>query len=160
DDPRVEHGLQPGELRAVGEHPLGHGGAVDLTRLVEDPLAEPLDELALNLPVLAEQPVDDVVARDRRRTVPGERPERLALARADAARDGTRDRAGQATRGLPGAPRRPPRARDRAPTAGRRTRARPEGRRGRRPRTGRSRAVRARRRRSTAAPPRRPRPAS
>src|SRR5205814_5200158 len=52
----------------------------------------PIDQRLLHLLVLAEQPVDDLVARDRRRPVARERCERLALPRPDAAGDGDRER--------------------------------------------------------------------
>jgi len=86
----MERSLEPTELVPIGEDDLGHDGAVDLTSLVQDPLAEVLDEGTLHRFVLPQQAVDDLVARDRCRTVPREGGERLGLAGADAA--GDRDR--------------------------------------------------------------------
>ena len=77
----------------VGEDDVGDRAAVDLAGFVENALAEPVDQRLLHLLVLAEQPVDDLVARDRRGAVAPERGERLALPRSDAARDGDRERA-------------------------------------------------------------------
>ena len=59
----------------------------------EDALAEALDDRALHLRVVAQEVVDDLVARDDRGTVARERAQRLALARADPAGDGDGDRA-------------------------------------------------------------------
>jgi hypothetical protein len=52
--------------------------------------AKALDELASNLRILAEKPVDDCITRDRRRAVTCERFERFALTGPDPAGDSDR----------------------------------------------------------------------
>src|SRR5205085_7122710 len=91
-DSRMQERLEPGELLRVAEDDLCDGGAVDLARLVEDALPEALEQGAAHLVVLADQAVDDLVARDDGRSVTCKGSERLALPRADAARDGDGNR--------------------------------------------------------------------
>src|SRR5205807_9288109 len=87
-DSGMEKRLEPGELLRVAEDDFGDRVAVELARLVEDALAEAFEQRLSHLVVLADQPVDDLVARDDGRSVAREGGERLALPRADAARDG------------------------------------------------------------------------
>ncbi len=89
---RVQDRLEERELVSVAEHDLGHARSVDRAVLAEDSLTQLADERLADVGVLAEQVMDDLVARDR--GGPGflEREERLALARTDAAGDGDRDR--------------------------------------------------------------------
>src|SRR4029450_8221962 len=70
-------------------------GAVDLIVLVENLLAEALEQRAAHLRVVAQQMVDDLVTGDRRGAVSCERREGLALPRSDPARDGDGDRSRQ-----------------------------------------------------------------
>jgi hypothetical protein len=93
----VEEALEPLERLRVGEDDLRDRGAVDAAVVVEDGLAEALDELRPHGLVLGKQPVDDLVAGDDGGAVPRERREGFALAGSDAARDGDGDRSGQAT---------------------------------------------------------------
>ena len=65
-DPRMELGLEPGELGAVGEHDPADRRAIDLA-VAEDALAPALAQRRLQLLVLAIEAVDDVVGRDGRR---------------------------------------------------------------------------------------------
>src|SRR5207249_6192320 len=90
-NPRVELGLEPGELGAVGEDDPADLLPIDLAA-PEDPLAPPLPQSRLQPLVLAVKTVDDVVAGDHGGTVACERLERLALAGCDAARERDRER--------------------------------------------------------------------
>src|SRR5438128_1410176 len=90
----MEELLEPLELLAVGEDDLGDRRAVDLAGLVEDPLAEAVEEGTPHLVVVAQQPVDDLVARDHGGAVAREGGEGLAFPRSDAARDGDGERPG------------------------------------------------------------------
>src|SRR3989440_400719 len=85
---RMQQGLEPVERLGVGEDELRDRAPVDLARLVEDPVAEALDHRLAHGGVLAEEPVNDLVAGDRRGAVPCEGGEGLALPRSDAAGDG------------------------------------------------------------------------
>src|SRR5205807_6569289 len=80
---RMEQPLEPVQRLPVGEDDLGDRAPVDLAGLVEDPLAEALEQCGANLVILAEQPVDDLVARDGRRAVACEGGEGFALPRPD-----------------------------------------------------------------------------
>src|SRR2546423_9468768 len=90
----MEERLQPGELVRAVEDAVGDRGTVDLVRLVEDLATEAVEQRGSHLLFLADQPVDDLVARDHRGAVALERGQGLALARADTARDGDGDRPG------------------------------------------------------------------
>ena len=69
--------LEPGELLAVTEHDAPDALPVDLPRVVEHALAEALDDGGLDVWIVAEQVVNDLVARDHRRAVPLEGLQRL-----------------------------------------------------------------------------------
>src|SRR5262249_15969977 len=103
-DPRVEQALQPFELLAVAEDAFGDRAAVDLADVVEDPPAEPLDQLPAHVLVLAQEPVNDLVARHGGGAVAPERVEGLALPRSDAARDGDGDGRGHYSGDAGGSP--------------------------------------------------------
>jgi hypothetical protein len=90
----VQHRLEEGEFVAVAEHELGDARAVDRPVFAQDALPELAEQLLAHLGVLAEQVMDDLVARDRRGPMLLEGEERLALARTDAAGDGDRERQG------------------------------------------------------------------
>jgi hypothetical protein len=79
-DARVEQLLEPGELDRIGEDDLGDARAVGR--------AEPLLERSADLRILRIQLVDDLVRRQRGRSLTPERLQRLALPGADAAGDG------------------------------------------------------------------------
>jgi hypothetical protein len=72
----VEQALEPGELAPVGEDDRPDLRPVDLAVGPDDLLPEALDDCPLDLGVLAEQPVDDLVARDDRCAMLGERTKR------------------------------------------------------------------------------------
>jgi hypothetical protein len=85
----MEQLFKPTELVGIVEDHPRDGCAVRSLRADHfGPKA--LDELASNLQILAEKPVDDCITRDRRRPVTCERFERLALTGPDPA--GDRDR--------------------------------------------------------------------
>jgi hypothetical protein len=106
--------LEPFELGGVAEDDLGDPGAVGAVS-ADDVGAEAFRNRVRNLGIASEQPVDDLVARDRRCTVPCEGFQRRALAGPDRAgdrdsrRSTTRQEALRPVRLLPG-PRRPRRA--------------------------------------------------
>jgi len=83
----MEQRLEPVELVPVDEDHAAERGAVDGPRSVEDAGAEPLGDRPLHLVVVAQQPVDDLVARRDRRAVPLECRERLRFPGADSAGD-------------------------------------------------------------------------
>jgi hypothetical protein len=87
--PRMEQLLQPVELEGILEDDARHRCPVDPLG-ADDIRSETLGDLAQHVGVLSQQPVNDVVARPRGRTVTRERFERGALAGADPARDGDR----------------------------------------------------------------------
>jgi hypothetical protein len=86
----MEELFEPTELAGIAEDDPRDSRAV---RSVGADHLRPktLDELAPNLRILAEEPVDDCITRDRRRPVTCERLERLALTGPDPAGDRDRD---------------------------------------------------------------------
>jgi hypothetical protein len=83
----MEKSLEPRELLRVGEDDLRDPSAVGARR-THHISAEPLDERAVHVLVVAQEPVDDLVAGDDRRAMARERLQRLALARPDPAGEG------------------------------------------------------------------------
>src|SRR5437763_5196045 len=83
--------LEPGERLGVGEHDRRDRRAVDVAGIVQDARAEALEERGADLGILAEELVDDVVARDRRRAVRCEGLQGRGLTDPDTARDRDRD---------------------------------------------------------------------
>jgi hypothetical protein len=94
----MEKRFQPGERLPVLEDDLGDGGTVDRAGVVEDAGAELLEQRAPDVRVLAQQLVDDVVARDRRGAMARERLQRLRLPGPDSPRDRDRDGSGSRSR--------------------------------------------------------------
>jgi hypothetical protein len=85
----MEQLFEPIELVGIAEDDARDGCAV--RSVGADHLRpKPLDERASNVRILTKKPVDDCIARDRRRAVTCERFERLAFTGADPA--GDRDR--------------------------------------------------------------------
>lgn len=64
EDTRVQKSLEPTELRWIPEDELADTRAVDLPVLAEHARPEALDDRFLRLPVLAQELVHDLVARD------------------------------------------------------------------------------------------------
>src|SRR6185437_8654937 len=95
DHQRVQQRLEPFERLVVGKHDLRDLRAVDLARLVEDPVAEPGGQRLAHSRVVTKQAMDDLVAGDDGRSVACKRGECLALAGSDAAGDGDGDRSRQ-----------------------------------------------------------------
>src|SRR6266571_8747978 len=93
----MEQLLEPVQLLGIVEDDARDCGAIGAV-LADHLRAEPLDELAPDFGIVAEQGVDDLVARPRRGAVPRERLERDTLAGADAAREGDRDWAASGAR--------------------------------------------------------------
>src|SRR5439155_20596036 len=91
-DTRVQKGLQPRECLTVVEDDPRDRGTIDVAGVVEDAGAEALQQRPAHIVVLAQQSVDDVVARDRRGTMPRERAQRFCFPGPDASRDRDRDR--------------------------------------------------------------------
>ena len=91
-DLRVQQLLEEVELGAVGEDHLGDPAAVDRAVVSEHPLPELAHDRLAHLRIRAQEVMDDLVARDGRRTRLLERVQRLALAGADPAGDRDRDR--------------------------------------------------------------------
>src|SRR5262249_45995632 len=90
-DARMELGLEPRQLVAVGEDDPADGGAVDLAA-GEDAVAPALAQRRVELLVVAVELVDDVVGGDRRGTGAREPLQPRALPRRDAARQRDRKR--------------------------------------------------------------------
>jgi len=89
----MEQPLEPFELAAVGEDARGDVRPVDAAVAVEDAVAPSAPRTASSTSGSpASSSWTDLVARGDSRTVPRERLQGLALARADAACDGDRDR--------------------------------------------------------------------
>jgi len=83
----MEQPFEPCELIRLLEDDRRDRGSIRAARAY-DLRAPPLAQSRVDLLVLPQQPVDDLVTRDRGRAVTGERFERRALAGTDAARDG------------------------------------------------------------------------